>query len=130
MTKKTLLPTNDLYVQFTDDEIQELGWEAGQKLEVKQHDDGSIELRPYAKLELDMEEWPREMLELIIKESCKQDISANDVISNLIKEGLDQYTKEDVTKTSSRELLLEKDYLYNAQVDPSEVNNDTSITST
>jgi len=88
MTKKTLLPTNDLYLQFTDEEIQELGWEAGQKLEVKQHDDGSIELRPYVKLELDMEEWPREILELIVKESVEQDISANDVITNMIKEGL------------------------------------------
>lgn len=89
MTKKTLLPTNDLYLQFTDEEIQELSWEAGQKLEVKQHDDGSIELRPYVKLELDMEEWPREVLEMIIKESVEQDISANDVINNILKESLE-----------------------------------------
>jgi len=85
MIKKTLQPTNDLYIQFTDDEITELGWEPGQKLEVKQHDDGSIELRPYVKLELDMEEWPREVLELIVKESCEKDISANDVINNFSK---------------------------------------------
>jgi len=128
MTKKTLLPTNDLYLQFTDEEIQELGWEAGQKLEVKQHDDGSIELRPYVKLELDIEEWPREVLEMIIKESVEQDISANDVITNMVKEGIELLNKkEDTLKNSSKELLLEKDYLYNAEIDPNFTNNDTSI---
>ena len=129
MTKKTLLPTNDLYLQFTDEEIQELGWEAGQKLEVKQHDDGSIELRPYVKLELDMEEWPREILEMIIKESLDQDISVNDVINNLLKESLSNFKEEDAVKTSSKELLLEKDYLYNAEVDPNFTNNDIGLPS-
>ena len=94
MTKKTLLPTNDLYLQFTDEEIQELGWEAGQKLEVKQHSDGSIELRPYVKLELDMEEWPRETLEMIIKESLDQDISVNDVINNMLKQSLKNFESD------------------------------------
>jgi bifunctional DNA-binding transcriptional regulator/antitoxin component of YhaV-PrlF toxin-antitoxin module len=123
MTKKTLLPTNDLYLQFTDEEIQELGWEAGQKLEVKQHDDGSIELRPYVKVELDMEEWPREMLEMIIKESLDQDISVNDVINNLLKQSLKDYPAyENFEK--SKELLLEK-----ATIDPNFTNNDTSIAS-
>ena len=75
MTKKTLLPTNDLYLQFTDEEIQELGWEAGQKLEVKQHDDGSIELRPYVKIELDMEEWQKvnNILFQLLGEYCGKD---------------------------------------------------------
>jgi bifunctional DNA-binding transcriptional regulator/antitoxin component of YhaV-PrlF toxin-antitoxin module len=130
MTKKTLLPTNDLYVQFTDEEIQKFGWESGQKLEVEIHDDGSIELRPYAKVELDMEEWPREILEMIIKESLDKDISVNDVINDLLKEALKEYDNdEDTIKVSSKELLLEKDYLYNAQIDPNFTNNDTSITS-
>jgi bifunctional DNA-binding transcriptional regulator/antitoxin component of YhaV-PrlF toxin-antitoxin module len=131
MTKKTLLPTNDLYVQFTDEEIQELGWEAGQKLEVKQHDDGSIELRPYVKIELDMEEWPREVLEMIVKESCEKDISANDVINNLLKQSLKDFpvTKREDVVNDSRELLLEKDYLYNADIDPNFTNNDIGLPS-
>lgn len=127
MTKKTLLPTNDLYVQFTDEEIQELGWEAGQKLDVKVHDNGSIELRPYAKIEVDMEEWSREVLELIIKESVEKDISANDVIANFLKEGLNKIPD---FKNKKEELLLEKDYLYNAKINPNFTNSDTSITST
>ena len=87
-TKKTLLPTNDLYIQFTEEELSSIGAGPGTKFDAKLHDDGSIELRPYAKLEVDLEDWPREILEMIIKESCEQDISANDVISNLLKESL------------------------------------------
>jgi hypothetical protein len=123
MTKKTLQPTNDLYIQFTDEEIQELGWESGQKLEIKQHDDGSIEVRPYVKIELDMEEWPREVLEMIVKGSCEQDISANDVINNLLKQSLKDYPTYEKFETS-KELLLEK-----AAFDPNFTNNDTSIAS-
>jgi len=88
MIKKILQPTNDMYIQFTEEELSSIGAGPGTKFSVKHHDDGSIELRPYAKIELDMEEWPREFLELIIKESCEQDISANDVIVDIIKKNL------------------------------------------
>jgi len=119
MTKKTLLPTNDVYIQFTEEELSQIGAGPGTKFEAKLRDDGSIELRPYVKIELDMEEWPREVLELIIKESCEQDISANDIINNLLKKSLNNYESDNVTK----------DYLYNAQVDPNFTNYDTSIAS-
>jgi len=83
----------------------------GDKFDVKHHDDGSIELRPYVKIELDMEEWPREVLELIVKKSCEEDISANDVINNLLKESLKNFEKEsdddffsDSTKSSYKEV--------------------------
>jgi bifunctional DNA-binding transcriptional regulator/antitoxin component of YhaV-PrlF toxin-antitoxin module len=125
MTKKTLLPTNDLYVQFTDEEIQKLGWEAGQKLNVKVHDDGSIELRPFAKVEIDLADWSREVLEMVITESCEKDISVNEVVSNLLKQSLDMLPDLEKKK---EELLLEKDYLYNAKIDLNFTNNDTSIT--
>jgi hypothetical protein len=73
-------------------------------------------------MELDMEEWPREVLEMIVKESCEQDISANDVICNLLKESLDKYPTHEDQKLTKEELLLEK-----AAVDPNFTNNDTSI---
>jgi bifunctional DNA-binding transcriptional regulator/antitoxin component of YhaV-PrlF toxin-antitoxin module len=122
MTKKTLLPTNDVYLQLTNEEIAELGWEPGQKLEFKLHDDGSVEIRPYAKVELDMAEWPREMLELLIKESCEKDISVNDVVGDLLKESLKNYPVEQTTKQTKEELLFEK-----AAIDPNFTNNDISI---
>ena len=94
MIKKALLPTNDLYIQFTEDELKELNMEPGDKFDFKLLDDGSVKLEKYAKLELDMEEWSKEVLLMIIKESLDQDISANDVINNLLKESLKNFEQE------------------------------------
>jgi lipoate-protein ligase A len=128
MIKKALLPTNDLYVQFTEDELKALNIEPDDKFNFKLQDDGSVKLEKYVKLELDMAEWPREVLEFIVKESCERDISVNDVINSLLKQALEDFPSSETVKVSSQELLLEKDYLYNAQIDPSTVNADTSIT--
>jgi hypothetical protein len=86
ITNKVLQPTNDAYIQFTEEELQEIGAGPGTKFSVKHHDDGSIELRPYVKMEIDIEDWPREILEMLIKESCDKDISINDVIANILTE--------------------------------------------
>lgn len=114
MIKKVLQPTNDCFIQFTEEELSSIGAGPGTKFEAKVHDDGSIELRPYVKVELDMEEWPREVLEMIIKESCERDISANDVINNLLKESLKNFENKsemsdedfynDSTKSSYKEV--------------------------
>lgn len=101
MTKKTLLPTNDVYIQFTEEELSSIGAGPGTKFEAKLHDDGSIELRPYVKVELNMEDWPREVLELIVKESCEKDISANDIINKMLKEGLNMIDKQYNSDASS-----------------------------
>jgi hypothetical protein len=82
---KTVLKKEDYYIQFTDEEMIELNIEPGQKFtcELK---DGGLQLTPFAKIELEMGDWPREVLELLIQESCEKDISVNDVICNLLKE--------------------------------------------
>jgi len=123
MIKKVLQPTNDVYIQFTEEELSSIGAGPGTKFETKINDDGSIELRPYVGIELDMSDWPREVLEMIIKISCEEDISANDVINNLLKDSLNKYpTDEVLVKATSRELILEK-----AAIDSNFTNNDTSI---
>ena len=126
MTKKTLLPTNDVYIQFTEEELSSIGAGPGTKFQAKVHDDGSIELRPYVKVELDMEEWSREVLELIIKKSCEEDISVNDVINNFLKESLKNFEEESDTYS---ELKSKFDYTNNeaGYTDPNFTNNDTSI---
>jgi len=130
MIKKTLLPTDDLYIQFTDEEIKEFGWEAGQKLSIIPQDDGSFKIVPFVKMEIDIENWPRELLETLINESCEQDISVNDVICNCLKESLHRLEKhptEEDLEQAKKDLLLEMDYLYNSKVDPTSINKDTSI---
>jgi hypothetical protein len=87
---KTIQPTDEVYIQFTDEEVKEFGWEKGQKFEFKTLEDGSVQLIPFVKLELDLEEWPVELLHMLIKESCDRDISVNDVINDLLKKALDE----------------------------------------
>ena len=139
MTKKTLQPTNDLYIQFTEDELNQIGAGPGTKLSVKHNDDGSIELRPYVKMEIEISDWSREVLEMLITKSCEDDVSVNNVINDLLKQALEDdtifitrkdseiYPTEEDLNQAKKELLLEKDYLYNANVNPDSTNNDTSI---
>ena len=82
---KTVLKKEDYYIQFTDEELKELEIEKGQKFscEIK---DGGIKMTPYAKVELEIGDWPRDILEMLIKESCERDVSVNEVINDALKE--------------------------------------------
>jgi len=134
MTKKVLQPTNDAYIQFTEEELQEIGAGPGTKFSVKLHDDGSIELRPYVKMEIEISDWPRELLEMIISDSCEQDISVNDVITDLLKKSLDHLEQY---STNEDKILLNEDVSLadsidptgSVRIDPNFTNNDTSILS-
>jgi hypothetical protein len=121
MIKKVLQPTNDAFVQFTEEELECIGAGPGTKFSVKLHDDGSVELRPYVKMEVDIENWSREVLELIIKESCERDVSVNDVIIDFIKESIN---KEDIS-AENKEIF--EGNLQAASLDPNFTNQDTSV---
>lgn len=82
---KTVLRKEEYYIQFTDEELAELNMEKGQKFTCD-IEDGALKLTPFAKVELEMGDWSREVLEFIIQESCEKDISVNDVICNLLEE--------------------------------------------
>jgi hypothetical protein len=120
MTKKVLQPTNDAYIQFTQEELQEIGAGPGTKFSVNLHDDGSIELRPYVKMEIEISDWPRELLELLITESVERDISVNDVVSDFLRKSLDNLPE-------SVNYSKKKDYLSYTGVDPNFTNNDTGL---
>lgn len=83
--KKRLEPTGDMMIRFTEEELSELNIKQGDKFDVVPQSDGSIKLDKYVDLELDMAEWPRELLEMLIKRSCEQDISINEIIINLLE---------------------------------------------
>lgn len=89
---KKILEKTEQYIQFSDEELQELGWKENQKLSIELTDGGII-LKPFVKVDIDMSNWSREILEYIILESCEKDISVNEVISNTIEQTL-KYEKE------------------------------------
>lgn len=91
---KKIQEKKDLFIQFSEEEIHELGWEEGQKLSFKfDEETKAITLEPFVKMELDISEWDREILEFLVKESCERDISVNEIINEVLVKNFDKYDK-------------------------------------
>ena len=95
ITKK-LQQSTDLLISFTEEELGVLGLNQGDKFSVYHQDDGSILLEKFVTLELETEEWPRYILEHLIKVSCEKDVSVNEVINDVLLEFLEinGYTRD------------------------------------
>jgi hypothetical protein len=84
MIKKTIEPTGDVCVKFTEDELAQLNIKQGDKFSIKEQN-GGILLEKFATIELDLSEFRRDVLEFLIQESCDKDISINQVFSNIFE---------------------------------------------
>lgn len=92
---KKVQEKKELYIQFSDEEMQELGWEENQKLSLKfDEETKAITLEPYVKMEIEISEWPREILEFLIQESCDRDISVNEIINETLLKFIDKNKHE------------------------------------
>ena len=82
---KKVQEKKELFLQFSEEEMQEMGWEEGQKLSLDlDKDTGVITLKPFVKMEIDIGEWPRETLEFLVGESCDRDVSVNEIINEVL----------------------------------------------
>ena len=90
MIKKTVEPTGDVCVKFTEDELAQLNIKQGDKFSVKETDEGIV-LEKFATVDIDLAEVERELLEFLIQESCDKDVSVNQIISDVLEKGLEQY---------------------------------------
>jgi hypothetical protein len=88
--KKALEPTGDMMIRFTEDELLELNIKEGDKFDFKPQEDGSVKLEKYVDLELDMEDWPIEILQMLVKQSCERDISVNEIIIEILEKAIEQ----------------------------------------
>lgn len=85
MIKKTVQRSEECYIQFTNEELEQLNIKQGDKFSWEQQDDG-IMLKRYVSIDVDISEWSREALEMLIIESVEKDISVNDVICQILTE--------------------------------------------
>jgi hypothetical protein len=90
MITKTLEPTGDVCVKFTEDELAQLNIKQGDKFSIKETD-GGILLEKFDTIDLEISEFSREILEFLIRESCDKDISINEVFANV----LDKFIKNE-----------------------------------
>lgn len=83
---KKVQEKKELFLQFSEEEMQEMGWEEGQKLSFKfDEDTKSITLEPFVKMDIDIGEWDREILEYLVGESCDRDVSVNEIINESLE---------------------------------------------
>ena len=87
MIKKTVQRSEDCFVQFTDEELLELNIKAGDKFSCSIEND-SVVLKKFETIDIDLSEWSREILEMLISKSVEEDISINEVISNILEQML------------------------------------------
>jgi bifunctional DNA-binding transcriptional regulator/antitoxin component of YhaV-PrlF toxin-antitoxin module len=90
MINKKIQTTGEMCVKFTEDELVKLNIKQGDKFSIKETDEGIL-LEKFATIDIDLSELNRELLEFLIIESCDKDISINEVISDLLEKGLEQY---------------------------------------
>lgn len=69
-------------VKFTDEECEQLGINDGDKFSFEVSDEGVL-MKKFETLDLDISEFPREILEFLVKESCEKDITVSQVIENV-----------------------------------------------
>jgi bifunctional DNA-binding transcriptional regulator/antitoxin component of YhaV-PrlF toxin-antitoxin module len=90
MIKKTIEPTGDVCVKFTEDELAQLKIKQGDKFSIKETNDGIL-LEKFSTIDINLSELERELLEFLIQESCDKDVSINEVISDILEKGLEHY---------------------------------------
>lgn len=82
---KTLQEYKEYGIQFTDEELAELGMEKNQKFTVEIGEENTIKLVPFAKMDIDLAEFPRDILEMLVRESADKDVSVNQIISDVLE---------------------------------------------
>jgi len=92
MIAKKVQRSDELFIQFTDKELEALNIRPGDKFSWEVEDEALV-LKKFASLDVDISEWSREVLEMLIAESVEKDVSVNEVICDI----LDKYLpKNDV----------------------------------
>ena len=83
---KKVQEKKELFLQFSEEEMQEMGWEEGQKLSLKfDEETKAITIEPFVKMDIDISEWDREILEYLVGESCDRDVPVNEIINESLE---------------------------------------------
>ena len=82
--KKEIKRSEELYIEFTPEELEILNVKEGDKLSWKIQDDGIL-LEKMSSMEIDVSEFSREVLEFLVIKSIEEDIGVNDVIVNCLE---------------------------------------------
>jgi len=85
---KTIKEKKELYIEFSEEEIQELGWKPQQKLSIDVDENKNIIIKPWVTIDLDTSSWPKQIFEFLVEESLEKNKTVNDIIVDLIEGAL------------------------------------------
>ena len=88
MITKTIQRSDELFVQFSEEEMSALGIKQGDKFSWEMSKDESITLKKFVPIDIDISEWSREVLEMLVVESIEKDIPVNEVIVDILEHQL------------------------------------------
>jgi hypothetical protein len=95
MIAKTIQKTEgEYFIQFTDEELAKLNLKKGSKFDWKIQEDGSVMLIPWQSIDLDIEDWDKDLLLFLIKESLEKDLPINDIIVDLLQKKIDDFSND------------------------------------
>ena len=94
--QKTLTPSNDLCIKFTEDELLQLGVNPGDKFSVNLKDDGSVFLEKLVPLDIDLDEFDIETLKKLVAESIESDRPVGDIMREALSKYIDHHHTDDV----------------------------------
>jgi len=92
MTKQ-LKTKEDFYLEFSDSELADLGIKKGDKFEIKCNGDGSIILKPFSSLEIDLSLFTKDELIEIIKIGEKEDQTFGNTVVNILSKAVEDFKK-------------------------------------
>jgi hypothetical protein len=82
--QKKILRSEDLYIQFSREELDTLNIKEGDKFSWTEAPGGFL-LQKFVPLEINLQDFDRETLEMLISLSIEKDIPINDVINDIIE---------------------------------------------
>ena len=91
---KTVQIREEAYIQFTDEEMVELGLKKGDKFTVDIRDDGSIKLIPFSTIELDFSEFSKEELQDMIIDSVKKDQTIEEWVEDTLSTVVERFDND------------------------------------
>lgn len=87
---KILQPTNEVFIQFTEEELEKLNIKAGDKF-IPVLKDGGVLLERTVPIEIELDSLSDEIKSMLILKSIEDQLPVDEVIVNIIKQCIDLY---------------------------------------
>jgi len=87
--KKTVKTVEYAAIEFTDEEIEELGLKKDYPYSITE-EDGKIILTPYATIEIELEDYTKEQLMHLIQLAAEKNLTIHELVEEILQEYIDK----------------------------------------